>query len=133
MLPQSSCVGIVYSDASDTCFGGYLVRCGKHEVTGLRLEQQKLYSSTLRELSAVKYVIISFIYKLNDSPIKWYTDNKTVALILNIGNKKQLLQSEIMQIFNICYPRSINIDAEWIPRTKNERADYLSKIYDDND
>ena len=58
---------------------------------------------------------------------------KNVVLILNIGSKKQHLQNEIMQIFNICYPRSINIDIEMIPRTQNERADYLSKIYDDND
>ena len=63
-----------------------------------------------------------------------YADNKNVALfILNIRNKKQHLQSEIIQIFNICCPRSINIDNEWIPRTKNERADYQTKIYDDND
>ena len=87
----------------------------------------------LRELLAVKYVIISLIDKFSGSSIKWYTDNKNVALMLNIGSKKQHLQSEIMQIFNICYPRSINIDIEWIPRTQNERADYLSKIYDDND
>ena len=133
MLPQSSCVGIVYSDASETGFGGYLVKCGEHEVTGSWQEHQKLYSSTLRELLAVKYVIISLIAKLNGSSIKWYTNNKNVALILNISSKKQHLQSEIMQIFNICYPRSINIDIEWIPRTQNERADYLSKIYDDND
>ena len=66
--------------------------------------------------------------KLSGSSIKWYTDNKNVALILNIGSKKQHLQSKIMQIFNICYPRSINIDTEWIPRTQNERADYLSKF-----
>ena len=93
-----------------------------------------LYSSALRELLAVKYVIISLIYKLNDSPIKCYADNKNVALLtLDIGNKKQHLQSEIMQIFNICCPRSINIDTERIPRTKNERADHQSKIYDDND
>ena len=117
MLPQSSCVGIVYSDASETGFGGYLVKCSEHEVTGSWQEHLKLYSSTPRELLAVKYVIISLIDKLSGSSIKWYTDNKNVASILNIGSKKQHLQSEIMQIFNICYPRSINIDIEWIPRT----------------
>ena len=43
MLPQSSCVGIVYSDASETGFGGggYLVKCSEHEVTGLWQEHQK--------------------------------------------------------------------------------------------
>ena len=109
---QSSCVGIVYSDASETGFGRYLVRCGEHKVTGSWQEHQKLYSPTLRDLFAVKYVIISLIDKLSGSSIKWHTDNKNVALILNIGSKKQHLQSEIMQI-------SINIDIEWIPRTQN--------------
>ena len=87
-----------------------------------------MHSSTLRELLAVNYVIISLIDKLSGSSIKWYTDNKNVALILNIGSKKQHLQSEIGQIFNICCPRSINIDTEWIPRTPNERADYQVKF-----
>ena len=133
MLLQSSCVGIVNSDASETGFGGYLVRCSEHEVTGLWQEHRKWLSSTLRELLAVKHVIISLIDKFSGSSIKWYTDNKNVILILNIDSKEQHLQSEIMQIFNICCPRSINTDIEWIPRTQNERADYLSKIYDDND
>ena len=56
-----------------------------------------------------------------------------MTLILNIGNKKPHLQREILQIFNICYPRSISIDIEWISRTENEQSDYLSKMYDDND
>ena len=30
--PESSSVAVVYSDASQTGFGGYLVSCGHHEV-----------------------------------------------------------------------------------------------------
>ena len=32
--PESSSVAVVYSDASQTGFGGYLVSCGHHEVAG---------------------------------------------------------------------------------------------------
>ena len=114
MVSQSSCVGVVYSDASDTWLGGYLVKCGEHEVAGSWDIHQLSFSSTLKELLAVKYVLISL-------------------MILNIGSKKPHLQHEILQIFNICYPRSIGRDLEWIPRTGNEQSDYLSKMYDDND
>ena len=130
MVPKSSCVGVVYSNASDTGFGGYLVKCGKHEVAG---SCHVNLSSTSRELLAVKYVIISFVDKLTGFTVKWFTDNKNVALILNIESKMPQLQHKILQIFNICYPRSIGIDTEWIPRTENEQSDYLRKIYDDND
>ena len=134
MVPQSSCVGVIYSNASDTGFGGcYLVKCGKHEVAGSWDIHQRSFSSTLKELPAVKYVLISLIDKLSGFSVKWFTDNKNVALILNIGSKKPHLQHEILQIFNICYPRSIGIDIKWIARTGNEQSDYLSKMYDDND
>ena len=112
MVPQSSCVGVVYSDASDAGFGGYLVKCGKHEVTGSWNIHQLSFSSTMKELPAVKYVLISLIDKLSGFSVKWFTDNRNVALILNIGSKKPHLQHEILQIFNICYPRSIGIDIE---------------------
>ena len=91
------------------------------------------FSSTLKELLAVKYVLISLIDKLSGFSVKWFTDNRNVALILNIESKKPHSQHEILQIFNICYPRSIGIDIEWIPRTENEQSDHLSKMYDDND
>jgi len=34
MSPKSSTVGIVYSDASDSGFWGYLVQCGRENVSG---------------------------------------------------------------------------------------------------
>ena len=58
-----------------------------------------------------------------------YADNKNVALfILNIRNKKQHVQGEIMQIFNVCCPHFINIDTEWIPRTKNEIKELIIRL-----
>ena len=81
MVPQSSCVGVVYSDASDTGFGGYLVKCGKHEVAGSWDIHQLSFSCTLKELLAVKYVLISLIDKLSGFSVKWFTDNKNVARV----------------------------------------------------
>ena len=36
MSPKSSTVGVVYSDASDSGFGGYFVQCGVDLVSGVR-------------------------------------------------------------------------------------------------
>ena len=80
---------------------------------------QLSFSSTLKELLAVKYVLISLIDKLAGFSVKWFTDNKNVALILNIGSKKPHLQHEILQIFNNCYPRSIGIDIGFPGREMN--------------
>ena len=44
----------------------------------------------LKELLAVKYVLISLIDKLSGFSVKWFTDNKDVALILNIGSKSHI-------------------------------------------
>ena len=93
MVPQSSCVGVVYSDASDTGFGGYLVKCGKHEVARSWDIHQLSFSSTLKELLAVKYVLISLNDKLSGFFVKWFTDNKNVTLILNIGSKSHIYVS----------------------------------------
>lgn len=35
MSPKSSAVGVVYSDASDSGFGGYFVQCGLDLVSGV--------------------------------------------------------------------------------------------------
>ena len=49
MVPQSSCAGVVSSDASDTGFGGYLVKCGKHEVDRSWDIHQLSFSSTWKD------------------------------------------------------------------------------------
>ena len=67
--PKSSSVGVVFSDASDSGFGGYLVQCGREKVSGQWSGDQKKGSSTLREILAVKYVLISLISKLTGQSI----------------------------------------------------------------
>ena len=55
MIPQSSCVGVVYSDASDTGFGGYLVKCRKHEVAGSCDIRQLSFRACSHEPGSVSY------------------------------------------------------------------------------
>ena len=43
------------------------------------------------------------------------------------------LQVVAIDIFKLCMKNSIRMEEEWIPRSKNEKADYLSKIQDSDD
>ena len=133
MSPKSSAVGVVYSDASDSGFGGYFVQCGVDLVPSVWSEGQMHSSSTLREILAVKFVLLSLVNQLSGMTVKWFTDNQNVPRIISSGSSKGHLQSEALSIFNICCNHGISIEMEWIPRSQNDRADYLSRIYDADD
>ena len=62
--------------------------------------------------------------------IKWYTDNEGVATIVKSESNKVHLHKLAMEIFSLSKEHDIAIDMEWIPRSDNEVADYLSKIVD---
>ena len=133
MSPKSSAVGVVYSDASDSGFGGYFVQCGVDLVSGVWSEDQMHSSSTFREILAVKFVLLSLVSQLSGMTVKWFTDNQNVPRIISSGSSKGHLQSEALSIFNICCNYGISIEMEWIPRSQNDRADYLSRIFDADD
>ena len=133
MSPKSSAVGVVYSDASDTGFGGYFVQCGQDLVSGTWSDEEMRTSSTLREILAVKFVLLSLLDQLSGLTVKWFTDNQNVPRIVSSGSSKGHLQSEALSIFNICCSRGISIEMEWIPRTQNDKADFLSRICDSDD
>ena len=65
--------------------------------------------------------------------VKWHTDNQNVARIIDVGSRKSGLQSEAKRIFEICVHHGISIEPEWVPRSSNEQADYLSHIVDFDD
>ena len=50
-----------------------------------------------------------------------------------MGSGKRHLQNETLNIFYICSSPGITIEPAWIPRSENDRADYLSKIVDKDD
>ena len=128
-----SAMRIVYSDASDSGFGGYTVEHGGHIVHGQWTEQESKESSTWRELRAVAEILKSVAPKLSNLHLRWFTDNQGVVRIIQVGSKKGKLQSEALKIFKLCLEYSIKLEPEWIPREENEVADYISRIVDYDD
>ena len=61
---QPGAVRIVYSDASDTGFGGYIVEHGQYVVHGHWDAVEAQQSSTWRELKGIRLVLQSLISKL---------------------------------------------------------------------
>ena len=90
-------------------------------------------SSTMREILAVRKVLQSFAPKLARLCVKWYTDNQNVARIIGVGSRISGLQSEAKRIFEVCVQHGISIEPEWLLRSSNEQADYLSRIVDFDD
>ena len=43
------------------------------------------------------------------------------------------MQEEAKRIFEICVLHEISIKSEWVSRSRNEQADYLSRIVDFDD
>ena len=130
---DESCQQIVFSDASGTGYGGYIVETPIDIAHGMWLDSEKGNSSTWKELTAVKQVLLSLIHILSGKRIKWFTDNQNVVSIVSKGSTKTVLQELALDIFSACLKFNVNIDMVWIPRSENDRADYLSRICDHDD
>ncbi|CAC5396382.1 unnamed protein product [Mytilus coruscus] len=130
---DESCHSIIYSDASDTGFGGYIVETPQNIAHGMWVESERSNGSTWKELSAVKKVLLSLINIISGKKVKWFTDNQNVVSIVSKGSTKTILQNLALDIFSACLKYNVNIDIVWIPRTQNEKADFLSRIVDHDD
>ena len=82
---------------------------------------------------AVRKLLQSFAPKLTGLCVKWHTDNQNVARIIGVGRRRSGLQSEAKRIFEVCFHHGIPIEPEWVPRSSNEQADYLSRLVDFDD
>lgn len=128
-----SCNTIVYSDASSTGYGGYIVENPANIAHGMWSDSEKLLSSTWRELTAVKKVLFSISDYVKGKGIKWFTDNQNVVNIISKGSMKCHLQDIALDIYKQCLHYNLSLHVEWIPRTENERADFISRIVDFDD
>ena len=128
-----SAVRFVYSDASDTGYGGYTIEHGCHIAQGQWLPHEASQSSTWRELRAVRNVLEALANKLMNHRVRWFTDNQNVVRILTTGSRKLVLQQEALAIFRRSVSSCIRIEPEWIPREANQQADLLSRIIDRDD
>ena len=90
-------------------------------------------SSKFRKLKATYFLLLSYVAQLKHKRVKIFTDNQGAARIVAIGSSKINLQALAMDIFNLCLVNSIILEAQWIPRSLNERADFLSRFVDKDD
>ena len=95
---------IVYSDASDKSYGGYIVqRFGETVARGDFDKREISTSSTYRELLAVKYILQSFNEHLKSQHVQWCSDNQNVSRIIRGGSSKNHLHALAIDIYNIFF------------------------------
>ena len=128
-----SAVRVVFSDASNTGYGGYTVEHGCHIAQGQWDKGEDSKSSTWRELAAVLRVLRAFAVQLASNRVKWFSDNQNVVRIIKVGSKVRELQILAVEIFRLAMANQIILEPEWIPRADNELADYVSRIVDYDD
>ena len=92
-----------------------------------------LFIQMLALLDVLSFSLKSFAHLLSGCSVKWFTDNQAVPLIVDSGSMKQHLHQLVVDIFHTVKENNIEIEAEWIRRSLNEKADYLSKIVDCDD
>ena len=127
------CSQIVYSDASQSGYAGDEVQSINGVAHGQWSSFESTKSSTWRLLKAVLNVILSLRGILAHIRIKWFTDYMSVCHIVEKGSMKRDLQDIATEIFSFCTVNCISLEIEWLPRTLNQQADYLSKVIDCND
>ena len=130
--PISCCTATLFSDASDVAFGGHST-LDVSVVSGMWTEDDIGRSSTYRELKAIYYVCISYISQLKGKRVKIFTDNQGAARIVSVGSTRPDLQQIALNIFKVCLANDFVLEAEWIPRECNQRADLLSRYIDKDD
>ena len=131
--PQSF-YSVVYSDASQQGYGGYVVSDKEKLIChGQWSNSEKVMSSTWRELKAVHSMLLSIGSALNGHKVQWHTDNLNITRIIHRGSMKPDLQETTEGIVDLCAKYDVIITPIWVPREENQLADYLSKLTDADD
>ena len=82
---------------------------------------------------AIQFVLSSFSSFLPNSRVKWFTDSQGTGSIVQVGSMNFNLHKLASDIFSFCFKFGIDLDIEWVPRSLNEKADYLGKVVDYDD
>lgn len=83
--PLISATSAIYSDASDSGYGGFSVQFNDSICSSLWSESEQKESSTNRELRAILYVLRSIGPKLSGNKLKWYSDSQNACRIISVG------------------------------------------------
>ena len=65
--------------------------------------------------------------------VKWYTDNQAAVKIADVGSMKPDLHKLAVKIFGTCLRSKIKLEVQWIPRSGNEKADFIIRLIDVDD
>ena len=132
--PRPITAKMLFTDASDNGYGGFLIKREGHEVAAGKFGYHDMaQSSTHRELAAVKYALQSLVSLLANESITVFTDNFAASRILAVGSSKKPLQTLALDIFVICLHNNIRLLPQWVPREMNSIADFYSKASDTDD
>lgn len=123
----------VYSDASDTGYGGYVVGFPALNLSGSWSKSEQSRSSTWRELAAVLRMLQELCVEFEHEKVRWYTDNANVPRILVHGSTKPDLHHLALAIFSLSLKHNLVILPEWVPRNLNTIADSISRVSDYDD
>jgi hypothetical protein len=123
----------VYSDASETGCGSVITLNQSQVCHKMWDVNERCKSSTWRELAAIEFALRSFADILRCTHVKWYTDNRAVPTIVDVGSMKLELQKIAISIFELCIAQTISIDIQWILCEANVRADFISRLIDPDD
>ena len=86
ILRSFTSTAILFSDASNTGYGSYLVKVGERHASGLWSENERFKSSTFRELKAIYNRLIIFSRFLQGQQLKMISDNQNVVRIFSVGS-----------------------------------------------
>ena len=111
----------VHSDASSTGCGSVITLNEEHICHRLWEPSECSKSSTWKELAAIDFSLESFASVLEGSLVKWFTRS---------GKHKVRSAQASCQNFQFCAEHNIRLEVQWFPRTKNEKADYISHLID---
>ena len=76
----------VYCDASSTGCGVHMTLNREYVCHTMWSENERMKSSTWRELYTIEFALRSFCGELKNSRVKWFTDNRAAAKIVEVGS-----------------------------------------------
>jgi hypothetical protein len=135
--PQHSLLRVLHYDAGADGWGGHLIVDGQeHKAHGFWAphERHGQRSSTWRELEGLFRFLSSVHHLLSGFTVLARGDALNVFFLLyRSGSKAEHLQEICLRLFWFCREHQIKLLPEWIPRERNQLADYLSKVHETDD
>ena len=81
----------------------------------------------------IEFSLQSFATLDEGSHVKWYTDSQAASKVVEAGSMKFDLHRVARSISSICIRSGIHLEVQWIPRSLNQQADYISRLIDIDD